>query len=310
MAIIVFLNAAVQAGTPLLFATLGEIMTEKVGNLNLGVEGLMLMGAVAGFEIGLVTSNAYMALLGAAIAGAFGGLIFAFLTVSLKANQVVTGLSLTILGTGLSGFAGKSLMGKVVPANVGHFFKAFEIPLLKDIPILGQILFNQNIFIYFGYFMAIVLGIYMYKTRWGLNMRMVGENPSAADASGININLYKYVHILAGGALCGLGGAYLSLVYVPAWQENVTAGRGWIAVALVIFSTWNPNKAVLGAYFFGGLDIIGFRLQKFDISISQYIVDMFPYLATIIVLIMISMRKSRENMPPEGLGNPYFREER
>ncbi len=310
MAIIVFLNAAVQAGTPLLFATLGEIITEKVGNLNLGVEGLMLMGAVAGFKIGLLTSSPYMALLGAATAGAFGGLIFAFLTVSLKANQVVTGLSLTILGTGLSGFAGKSLMGQVVPIKVGSFFKAFEIPGLSDIPILGKILFNQNIFIYLGYVTAILLGIYMYRTRWGLNMRMVGENPSAADSSGININLYKYAHILFGSALCGLGGAYLSLVYVPAWQENVTAGRGWIAVALVIFSTWNPNKAILGSYFFGGLDIIGFRLQKFDLSISQYIVDMFPYLATIIVLIIISLRKNRENMPPEGLGNPYFREER
>lgn len=310
MGIIVFLNAAVQAGTPLLFATLGEIMTEKVGNLNLGVEGLMLMGAVAGFKVGLATGNPYLAMAAALLAGAFGGLIFAFLTVSLKANQVVTGLSITILGTGLSGFEGKSLMGQVVPAGIGNFFKSFEIPLLSDLPMVGKILFNQNVFIYLGYLMALGLGFYMYRTRWGLNMRMVGENPSAADAGGISVAFYKYVHILFGGALCGLGGAYLSLVYVPAWQENVTAGRGWIAVALVIFSTWNPNKALLGSYFFGGLDIIGFRLQKFDLNISQYIVDMFPYLATILVLIVVSLRKSRENMPPDGLGEPYFREER
>lgn len=310
MAIIVFLNAAVQAGTPLLFATLGEIMTEKVGNLNLGVEGLMLMGAVAGFKIGLVTGNPYLALIAALLAGAFGSLIFAFLTVSLKANQVVTGLSITILGTGLSGFEGKSLMGQVVPESIGIFFKSFEIPILSDLPFFGKVLFNQNIFIYLGYLTAVVLGIYMYRTRWGLNMRMTGENPSAADASGINVNLYKYVHILAGGALCGLGGAYLSLVYVPAWQENVSAGRGWIAVALVIFSTWNPYKAIMGSYFFGGLDIIGFRLQKFEIGLSQYVVDMFPYLATILVLIFISLRKTKENKPPAGLGEPYFREER
>ncbi|SKC63050.1 ABC transporter permease [Maledivibacter halophilus] len=310
MAIIAFLSAAVQSGTPLLFATLGEIMTEKSGNLNLGVEGMMLMGAVVGFQVGLLTSSPILALFGAAGAGALTALIFAFLTITLKTNQVVTGLSLTILGTGVSSFAGQVLIGEVVPQAIKEFFKPVEIPVIGKIPFVGEILFQHNLFIYLGYIMAIILGIYLYYTRKGLNLRMVGENPSAADASGINVDLYKYIHILIGGALCGLGGAYLSLVYVPAWQENVTAGRGWIAVALVIFATWSPYKALIGSYFFGGLDIIGFRLQKYDIKISQYIVDMLPYVVTILVLIIVSTKKGKEHMPPEGLGNPYFREER
>lgn len=310
MDFISFLSAAVQAGTPLLFATLGEIITEKSGNLNLGVEGMMLLGAVAGFHIGLSTSSPILALLAAILAGAFGALIFAFLTVSLRANNVVCGLSLTILGTGISSFAGKKLVGEVVPEAIKLFFKPFNIPILGNIPFLGDIFFNQNPFVYLGYITAAALAVYMYHTRKGLNLRVVGENPSAADAVGINVNLYKYVHILLGGALCGLGGAYLSLVYVPAWQENVTAGRGWIAVALVIFATWNPYKAVISSYFFGGLDIIGFRLQKFDFMVSQYLIDTLPYLATIIVLIFVSLKKTKEYMPPKALGNPFFREDR
>lgn len=305
-----FLNAAIQAGTPLLFATLGEIITEKVGNLNLGVEGMMLIGAVAGFLTGMSTSSAVLAILGAAAAGALFALIYAFLTVTLKANQVVTGLSLTILGTGTSSFVGKTLNGSVVPDIIKGFFAVKKIPLLGDIPFIGSIFFNQNVFVYLGYIAAALFYIYLFKTRFGLNLRMVGENPSAADASGINVDLYKYVHILIGGAMAGLGGAYLSLVYIPSWQENVTGGRGWIAVALVIFATWNPTKALLGSYFFGGLDIIGFRIQKFNIHISQYLIDMLPYIATIVVLIFISMKKNKEYMPPKELGNAYFREER
>ncbi len=310
MSFIPFFKAAVQAGTPLLFATVGEIITEKSGNLNLGVEGMMLIGAVIGFQVGLVTSSPILALFGAIIAGAIAALIFAFLTVTLKANQVVTGLSLTILGTGFSSFIGQSLVGEVVPNEVKRFFGEYKIPFLGDIPFLGEILFSQNIYVYLGYVLAIGFGVYLYKTRKGLNLRMVGENPSAADASGINVDLYKYVHIMLGGALCGLGGAYLSLVYVPAWQENVTAGRGWIAVALVIFATWNPLKAIVSAFFFGGLDIIGFRLQKFDLQISQYLIDMLPYIATIVVLIFVSIKKDKEHMAPKGLGSSYFREER
>jgi general nucleoside transport system permease protein len=274
------------------------------------VEGMMLMGAVIGFSVGLATGNPALALFGAMIAGAAGALIFAFLTVTLRANQVVSGLSLTIFGTGFSSFMGQKLVGQAAPESIKAFFRPAKLPFLGDIPAIGQIVFQQDAFVYLGYLTAIVLGIYVYKTRIGLNMRTVGENPAAADASGININLYKYAHILLGGALCGLAGAYLSLVYVPAWQDNVTSGRGWIAVALVIFTTWSPYKALVGSYVFGGLDIVGFRLQKYNIKVSQYLIDMLPYIVTIAVLIIISMRKSKENAPPKGLGNAYFREDR
>lgn len=305
-----FLFAAVQAGTPLLFATLGELLTEKVGNLNLGVEGIMLIGAVAGFTFGLMSHNPLLALFGALVAGALSALIFAFLTVTLRVNQVVTGLSLTIFGGGVAGFAGKALAGKLVPEDVKAAFVGTKIPLLGDIPFIGKILFQQDWFVYLGYVMVIMLGIYLYKTKIGLNVRAVGENPAAADASGINVSLYKYVHILLGGALCGLGGAYLTLVYVPAWQENITAGRGWIAVALVIFATWNPYKALAGSYFFGMLSLAGLYLQKFNIKISLFLIDMLPYIVTIVVLIFISLKNVKENAPPKALGEPYFREER
>ncbi|MFA6807489.1 MAG: ABC transporter permease [Eubacteriales bacterium] len=305
-----FLKAAVIAGTPLLFATLGEIITEKAGNLNLGVEGMMLMGAVIGFQAGYYSGNPLLAVAGAALAGAFGALIFAFLTVSLRANQIVSGLALTIFGTGFSGFLGQGMVGFKMAENFNASFDALKIPILGDIPIIGEILFNQDILVYSAFITAIILGIYLYRTGKGLNLRAVGENPAAADAASIRITRYKYIHILFGGALCGLGGAYLSLVHVPVWQENITAGRGWIAVALVIFAAWNPYKAIFGAFLFGGLDIIGFRLQGTGVSISQYIFDMVPYIATIVILVIVSMKKDRKNAPPKGLGEPYFREER
>ncbi|MGH4139099.1 ABC transporter permease [Clostridium sp.] len=306
-----FLAAAIVAGTPLLFATLGEILIEKAGNLNLGVEGMMLMGAVIGFLVGLSTENVFAALLGAMVAGAFGGLIFAFLTISLRANQVVTGLALATFGSGFSTLIGKQLVGQTAPAAVKNFFKPYFIPVISDIPVIGPIFFKHDAFVYLGYILAVVIGVYLYNTSKGLNLRAIGENPGSADAASINITLYKYVHILIGGALCGLGGAYLSLVYIPNWQENVVAGRGWIAIALVIFSAWNPYKAIFGAFLFGGLDIIGFRLQGAGIHIiSQYLVDMLPYLVTIAILVIVSMKKSKRNAPPKNLGTPYYREDR
>ena len=307
---VAFLKAAIIAGTPLLFATVGEIITEKVGNLNLGVEGMMLMGAVIGFQVAHVTSNPLLALIAAALAGAMGALIYAFLAVSLRANQVVTGLALTIFGTGFSSFIGKGLIGIKLSDEFSAYFSSIKIPGLGDIPVIGEIFFNHDILVYLGYLTAILTGLYMYNTRKGLNMRAVGENPAAADAASVRITAYKYAHILLGGALCGIGGAYLSLVQVPVWQENITAGRGWIAVALVIFAAWNPYKALIGSYFFGGLDIIGFRLQGTGVQISQYFVDMLPYLMTIFVLVLVSLKKDRKNAHPQGLSVPYFREER
>jgi len=305
-----FLNASIVAGTPLLFAVLGEILTERSGKLNLGLEGMMLIGAVVGFRVALTTSNPMLAICAAMLAGGLAALIFGVLTISLRANQVVTGLALSIFGTGFASFLGKDLVGKVIPEPISAFFKTTQIPLLYDIPVVGPIFFNHNIFVYAGFLAVIICAVYLYRTRWGLQLRAVGENTAAADAAGININRYQYLHVIIGGAMCGLGGAYLSLVDVPAWQDNITAGRGWIAIALVIFCKWNPWLVFLGAYLFGGLDIIGFRIQGTNLPISQYFIDALPYLITIIILIISSTRKSRFGAGPAELGRPYFREDK
>lgn len=304
-----FLAAALVAGTPLLLAILGEIITEKSGSLNLGVEGMMIMGALGAFITAYTTENPMLTLLAGMLFGAFGALIFAFLTVTLRANQTVTGLALTIFGTGIANFFGKQYVGKIVPDNVKLFFAAKKIPLLGDIPFLGKILFTQSIFVYIAVFIVILTGIYVYRTKFGLTLSAIGENPAAADSAGIHVNLYKYTHILYGGALCGLAGAFLSVVYVPTWQESITSGKGWIAVALVIFCKWNPYRVFLGAYIFGGLDILGFRIQHLDIKISQYFIDMLPYLITIVILVISSVKKDK-TFGPKALGINYFREER
>jgi simple sugar transport system permease protein len=305
-----FLSAAIIAGTPLLFATLGEIFTEKAGHLNLGVEGMMYMGAIVGFIVGLNTLNPILAMLGAVFAGGMGALLYAFLTVSLRVNQTVCGLTLTIFGEGFASFLGQRVMGSIVPGDIKSFFVARPIPGLSSIPYLGEIFFKQDVFVYFGYLTIIVATYYLFRTKKGLNLRAVGESAAAADASGINVTLYKYTHILLGGALCGLGGAYMSLVTVPVWQEHIISGRGWIAVALVIFASWNPIKAMLGAFLFGGLSILGYRMQSMGIHISQYLIDMLPYAATIIIVIISTRKNKKEDMPPADLNNPYFREER
>jgi simple sugar transport system permease protein len=205
---------------------------------------------------------------------------------------------------------GQSVSGLLVPQNIRDFFAAVPIPGLSDIPFLGSIIFNQSVFTYFGFILTIVIAIYLKKTKAGLNLKAVGENTAAADASGINVILYKYVHIIIGGGLCGLGGAFMSLVTIPIWQEGLIAGRGWIAVALVIFSSWRPLRALLGALLFGGLSIVGFRLQGMGINISQFILDMVPYIATIVIVILSTHKNKKEDRAPNDLGKAYFREER
>lgn len=302
-----FLSAAMIAATPLLFATVGEILTEKVGNLNLGVEGMMLMGAIAGFLVAINTGNILLAILAAFGAGAFGAFIYGFLIISLRANQVVSGLALTTFGTGVASMLGKKVVGTRVPDSIAIFSSKMEIPILSKIPIIGPSLFKQDLFVYFGYVMVIVAAVYLYKTTSGLNAAAVGENPAAADAASISITRNKYILTLIGGGLAGLGGAYISLIYVPSWQENITAGRGWIAVALVIFANWNPLLAFIGALVFGGLDIIGLRV---NLPISQYLFAALPYLVTVLVLVITSMRKSGRKAGPASLGAAYFKEER
>ncbi len=305
-----FLIATIASGTPLLLATLGEILTEKVGNLNLGVEGMMLLGASFSFVAGMASGSPVLALLAGMAAGGAGALIYAFLTVSLRANQVVSGLSLTIFGTGLANFIGMTVTGQTLSTNVTSFFQRVNIPLLSNIPVIGQALFNQSVLVYFGYAAAVLMWIYLGRTSMGLRARAVGENPGAADAAGIRVNAQKYLHISIGGILAGMAGAYLSLYYSPTWQPGITAGMGWIAVALVIFSMWNPMRAIIGAYLFGALRIIGFQFQSLGISVPTQFVDMLPYAVTIAVLVFVSVRRSSKNPPPGSLGKAYFREER
>ncbi|MDR2177889.1 MAG: ABC transporter permease [Treponema sp.] len=311
-----FLHTSVQMGTHILYAVLGGILCEKTGNMNLGIEGMMLLGASLGFSAALSSASPPAAILAAGSAGAAGALIYAIITVSLRGNQVVTGLILTIFGTGVSGFAGKELSGKALPEAVAGAFAPVKVPLLSRIPVLGEIFFNQSPYVLAGMILAVLMYVYFRFTRLGLNARAVGENPAVADASGVPVNLYKYVHTVLGGFLCGIGGAYLSLVFVPRWQENITAGAGWIAVALIIFSTWNPLRAVFAAYLFGALKGVGFKLQGLELTLpgfrliaSPRILDMLPYLATVLVLVFITGKKRGKHQSPAALGQPYFREE-
>jgi len=304
---ITILATAVTAGTPILYAALGETLSERAGILNLGVEGMMLVGAATGFMVTVSTQSLWLGVLAAMAAGGLMAAIHALLTVSLRANQVVSGLALTIFGTGLSGFLGKSYIGIPAPAS----FKAFAVPILSQVPFLGPILFRQDALVYLSFLIAAVLGLLLYRTRLGLNLSAVGENPAAADAVGISVFVTRYVYVISGGMLAGLGGAYLSLAYAPSWLENMTAGRGWIAVALVIFATWNPIKCLFGSYIFGGLDALGFRIQTKGIEISPFFLQMLPYAFTIVVLILITREtKFRKISPPGALGLPYDREER
>ena len=306
-----------MAGTPLMFGTLGEIVTEKAGNLNLGVEGMMSIGAIAGFYVGFTTQNIVLAVLGAFLAGLLSALIYAFLTVTLKANQNVTGLTLTIFGVGFANFFGDFLRESAgidvlkLSDKITNTVQAIHIPVLSDIPYVGKLFFQYNPFVYFGILLCILMGIYILHTRKGLNLCAVGENPGAADAAGVNVTRVKYFNILLGGGVCGIGGAYISLVLCGGiWVTDSVNGLGWIAVALVIFASWNPFKAILGSFIFGAFNILKFYIPKNIVTIPEAIFDMLPFLVTAIVLIVTSIRKSKENTQPAGCGINYFREER
>ena len=312
-----FIYAAVLAGTPLLFGTLGEIITEKAGNLNLGVEGMMYMGAIMGFYAGYVTGSVALSLIAALAAGALGALIYAFLTVTLKANQNVTGLTLTIFGGGFANFIGENLIlnsptkSAVLSDAMKANLKSINIPLLSDIPYIGRMFFQHNIFVYLGIVLAIAAGWYLNHTAQGLNLRAVGENPAAADAAGVNVSAYKYVHILLGGGICGLGGAYIALVTCGGnWTYNCVGGLGWIAVALVILAAWSPYKALLGSLVFGALSVLKIYIPTSVINIPSAFFSMLPFLVTCVILVISSIRMRRENQQPHACGVNYFREER
>ncbi|HCF70476.1 MAG TPA: ABC transporter permease [Syntrophomonas sp.] len=303
---IALLAATVVAGTPILFAAIGELLTERSGILNLGVEGMMLVGAVLGFIFTINTGNHWYGFAAALVGGGMMGAIHAFITITLRGNQVVSGLALTIFGSGVSGFMGKAYQG--VP--IVDPFKHAPVPLLKDIPVLGPVLFRHDVLVYLSIVLVILMWYVLYRTSWGLSIRSAGENPAAADAVGINVARVRYICTIMGGVLAGLGGAYLSLAYAPSWQEDMTAGRGWIAVALVIFALWNPLRGLVGAYLFGGVEAMTFRMQAAGIKISPFFLSMLPYILTILVLTIVTIRLRQEAGAPAALGVPYDREER
>lgn len=305
--IVAILAAAIKAGTPILYATLGEIFTERSGVLNLGVEGMMLIGALGGFMANLYTNNLLIGVLVAIIAGGMLSLIHAFLCITLRSNQVVSGLAITLMGAGLSSFLGKSLVG--VPAP--NYFRAFKIPFLSDIPFIGRIFFQHDLLVYLTYIIIPLSWFIMYKTKPGLHLRAVGEDPATADSLGVNIYRIRYIYVLIGGMFSGLAGAYLSLAYAPTWIENMTAGKGWIAIALVIFATWDPFRAVLGAYLFGGVEAFQYRIQALGTTIPSFFLKMFPYIFTIIVLVIATQETIRRRIgAPANLGLPYYRGEK
>ena len=308
-----FLYAAILAGVPLLFGTLGEILTEKAGNINLGVEGMMYMGAVFGFMGAYYLDSAIATLLFAFLGGLGGALVYAFLTVTLKANQNVAGLTLTIFGTGLANLLGTNMINgsgsgaAMVSDAMKAFFRPMDMGALTAIPYLGKLLFNHSLFTYLGIVLAIAAGWYLNHTAQGLNLRAVGENPAAADAAGVNVSAYKYVHILLGG----LGGAYIALVTCGGnWTYNCVGGLGWIAVALVIFAAWSPYKALLGSLVFGALSVLKIYIPTSVINIPSAFFSMLPFLVTCVILVISSIRMRRENQQPHACGVNYFREER
>jgi simple sugar transport system permease protein len=309
------LSITLRAGTSLIYATLGEIYTERAGILNLGLEGMMLMGAVTAFATVYYTRSLWLAVLVAMLVGAVLAAIHAFLTVTMRANHVVSGLSITLFGSGLASFLGQRLgppdNSNYLVGLVGPKFTTFSIPVLSDIPVVGA-LFKQDILTYLVYGLVPLSWFFLYKTRYGLSLRAVGENPQTADAMGINVSKVRYIYTLLGGMLVGLGGAHLSLSYTPGWAENITGGRGWIVIALVIFAMWNPARAALGALLFGGINAVQFRLQAAGTSVPPAFLNMLPYLATVLVLVVMTWWEalSKRVGAPAALGQAYMREEK
>ena len=303
--VISVLRRTLIAGTPLLLGTIGEIITERSGILNLGIEGMLSLGAVSAFIVAYTTGNLYLAMVVAALVGACAALIHAFVSVTLQANQVVSGLALTMLGLGVSGLLGKPYIGTPLPDKL----TAIRIPLLGDIPYIGEILFNQDIFFYLAVIIGIGAWFFLFYTRWGIHVRSCGEYPKAAETQGVNVSLVRYTCIIIGGALAGMAGANLSIAYSRSWIEGMTAGRGWIIIALTIFSLWIPIRAFIGAFLFGGIFVLQYLLQP--LGISPNFLSMLPYIVTLLVLVLLGVRGDKRRMnAPAALSEPYRRGER
>ncbi len=291
----------ITASTPLLFAATGELVTEKSGVLNLGVEGMILVGAIAAFAVASTSGSGLAGIAAGAVAGAGMSFVFAFLTLTLLANQVATGLALTIFGIGISALIGADFVGFALEP-----LPQLAIPVISEIEVIGPILFGQDILVYLSFAMIAAVAWFLSRTRPGLILKAIGENHDSAHALGYPVIAIRYAAVLFGGAMSGLAGAYLSLAYTPMWAENMTAGRGWIALALVVFATWRPGRVILGAYMFGAITIMQLHAQGWGIEIPSQFMSMLPYLATILVLVLISRDKTKIRLnAPQCIGKVF-----
>ncbi|MBF0209368.1 MAG: ABC transporter permease [Desulfamplus sp.] len=302
--VISVLHRTMVAGTPLLLGTVGEVICERSGVLNLGVEGMMAIGAVVAFIVTYTTGNPWLALMAAIGAGMLISLIHAFASVTLHANQVVSGLALTMVGLGLSGMLGKPYVGKPLAVKM----EDVAIPWLSDIPFIGPLFFKQSPFFYMAIILALIAWFFLERTLAGIKVRSTGENPRATETQGVNVTLIRYGCVVTGGAFAAMAGAHLSTSYSKSWIEGMTAGRGWIVIALTIFALWNPGKAIFGSFLFGGVFVLQYLLQPF--GISPNFLAMLPYIATLLILLVMSLKDKRELDAPAQLGEPYKRGER
>ena len=293
--------ATLSAGTPLAIAGLGLLVNERAGVLNLGAEGMMLIAAVAGFAVAFHTGSDWLAFGAGALAGAAAAAVFGVLVIWLNTNQYATGLALSLFGAGFSAFVGIGYVGRKLGERTAH-----AVPGLADLPVVGVALFRQHPMVYLAIATAALLAWGLYRTRAGLVLRALGESPESAHALGYPVRRLRLAAVAAGGALCGVSGAYLSVVYAPLWVEGMVAGRGWIALALTPFATWRPARVLLGAYLFGGVTMLQLHLQGQGVQVASQFMSMLPYVATIVVLVLISRNPAwiRANMPA-SLGQPF-----
>jgi simple sugar transport system permease protein len=300
--IALLIAATLSSGTPLALAGLGLLINEKVGVVNLGAEGMMLIAAVVGFAAAFHSGSTTVAFAAAAAAGAVAAGLFGALVIWLNTNQYATGLAVSLFGGGFSAFVGVGYIGKTLEGRSMH-----SVPWLGDVPFVGPALFQQHPMVYVTMLLAVAIGLFFSRTRTGLVLRSVGENPESAHALGYPVRWLRLLCVMAGGALCGLGGAYISVVYAPLWAEGMIAGRGWIALALTVFATWRAARLLLGAYLFGGVTMLQLALQGAGVDVPSQFMSMLPYVATIVVLVLMSSNPQwiRLNMP-SSLGKPFY----
>jgi ABC-type uncharacterized transport system permease subunit len=314
--LILTIFAAIGLGTPLIFATVGEIITERAGILNLGVQGMMIIGAVTGFWATFTTGSLVFGVIAAMLAGAALSSIHAFTSITLRVSQIVSGLALALFGTGLASFLGTAgsepLVGNALDPD--STFNPIFNGGIADLPLVGPLIFGHDVLVYVSWIAAGAASYYVFRTRMGLSLRSVGEDPASAEAAGINVSWVRYVHVLIGGALAGLGGAYFSLALVPTWQDGLIGQAGWIAIALVILASWRPWRAIFAAYLFGAAEHVQFTLQTLGepwSNIPASLLAMLPFILAIIAMIVLtSGKRARFLGAPEALGIPYFREQR